>query len=232
MSDNPVAQGKTLGRALPNVPFQSVVLADADQERAQEYVRKKLEALQLATPAPAPDTPGYSPAVRSAQLDQATVRSIDVLGGRMQDLEALTEKLGLGQSVPDAGASFIVFTTHCRRLAAQAAPLLFRPTVEEIVTRTVVELRKNAFGDDLEDAKSLPWKRGQAWTIVEQLSKSDEVSPAQLAPCCTPRDVLLKAPSFFAAGILRTVARRFERRRSCGESFGASGDHLCQTCRW
>ncbi|CEH19455.1 hypothetical protein CBOM_06777 [Ceraceosorus bombacis] len=150
VSDNPVAQGKTLGRALPNVPFQSVVLADADQERAQEYVRKKLEALQLATPSPAPDTPGYSPAVRGAELDQATVRSIDVLGGRMQDLEALTEKLGLGQNVPDA--------------------------VEDIVTRTVVELRKNAFGDDLEDAKSLPWKRGQAWTIVEQLSKGDELA--------------------------------------------------------
>lgn len=46
--------------------------------------------------------------------------------------------------------------------------------VEEIIVRGVGELRKNAFGDDSEDAKSLPWKREQAWSVLKQLAKKDE----------------------------------------------------------
>ena len=47
--------------------------------------------------------------------------------------------------------------------------------VEDIITRGVIELRKNAFGDDVGDAKSLPWSREQAWKIVKLFSKSAEV---------------------------------------------------------
>ena len=47
--------------------------------------------------------------------------------------------------------------------------------IEDIITRGVNELRKNGFGDDIEDAKSLPWTREQAWTIVKLLSKQDEI---------------------------------------------------------
>ena len=47
--------------------------------------------------------------------------------------------------------------------------------VDDIVTRGVSELRKNAFGDDIEDAKSLPWTREQAWILLKQLSKQPEV---------------------------------------------------------
>ena len=49
--------------------------------------------------------------------------------------------------------------------------------VDDIVLRGVSELRKNAFGDDVEDAKSLPWSREQAWTLMKQLSKQTEVRP-------------------------------------------------------
>ena len=47
--------------------------------------------------------------------------------------------------------------------------------VEDIIVRTMGELRKNAFGDDIEDAKGLPWKREQAWTVLKQLASKDEV---------------------------------------------------------
>ncbi len=47
--------------------------------------------------------------------------------------------------------------------------------VSDIIARTVVELRKNAFGEDQEDAKALPWSRGQAWTLVSQLAAKSEV---------------------------------------------------------
>ena len=47
--------------------------------------------------------------------------------------------------------------------------------VEDIIGRGVNELRKNAFGEDAEDAKSLQWSREQAWAVIKALSKQEEV---------------------------------------------------------
>jgi hypothetical protein len=47
--------------------------------------------------------------------------------------------------------------------------------VEDIIHRGIGELRKNAFGDDVEDAKNLAWSREQAWAVLKQLSKREEV---------------------------------------------------------
>lgn len=47
--------------------------------------------------------------------------------------------------------------------------------VEDIIVRTMGKLRKNAFGDDMEDAKNLPWTREQAWSIISKLSAKEEV---------------------------------------------------------
>ena len=47
--------------------------------------------------------------------------------------------------------------------------------MEDIITRGVGELRKNAFGDDVEDAKDLPWTRAQAWGLMKQLAREGEV---------------------------------------------------------
>ena len=48
--------------------------------------------------------------------------------------------------------------------------------VEDIISRSIGELRKNAFGEDIEDAKSLSWTREQAWTVLKQLARRAEVS--------------------------------------------------------
>lgn len=47
--------------------------------------------------------------------------------------------------------------------------------IEDIVTRGISEIRKNAFGEDLEDAKNLPWSREQAWALMKKLSQKPEV---------------------------------------------------------
>jgi hypothetical protein len=39
-----------------------------------------------------------------------------------------------------------------------------------------MELRKNAFGDDSEDAKTIPWSREQAWGLLKQFATRSEVS--------------------------------------------------------
>ncbi|KAJ7286029.1 RNA12 protein-domain-containing protein [Mycena rebaudengoi] len=78
--------------------------------------------------------------------DQVT--AVERLGGRASDLETLIHKVKSGQRVAEA--------------------------VEDIITRGVSELRKNAFGDDADDAKSLPWGREQAWGLLKLLSKQSE----------------------------------------------------------
>lgn len=56
--------------------------------------------------------------------------------------------------------------------------------VEDIISRGVHELRKNAFGEDSEDAKNLPWTRDQAWAVLKQLAEKDSVRRVSIRPKC------------------------------------------------
>jgi hypothetical protein len=47
--------------------------------------------------------------------------------------------------------------------------------VDDIVARGVGELRKSAFGEDVEDTKTMTWSREQVYYIIKQLSKTNEV---------------------------------------------------------
>ncbi|KAH9925242.1 RNA12 protein-domain-containing protein [Fomitopsis serialis] len=85
-----------------------------------------------------------------ARFSKEQVSYIQRLGGRASDLESLIHKVHNGQSVQDA--------------------------IEDIVTRGVSEIRKNAYGEDLEDAKNLPWSREQAWAMMKKLSQKPEIS--------------------------------------------------------
>ncbi|SNX85177.1 related to PRP12 - involved in early maturation of pre-rRNA [Melanopsichium pennsylvanicum] len=186
VSDNPVGMGKELAKALPNVPFQGIALADAEEDKARSYVYDKLREMGRLPVLPSSAANGASPpvygstatTVRStpaafatsdadfnfpqsdatqpsepqyaSALDDETASWVDKLGGRLTDLETLIQKVSLGQSVESA--------------------------VQDIISRSVVELRKNAFGDDASEASSLPWTRSQAWTVVNKLAKKGEVS--------------------------------------------------------
>ncbi|GAC92454.1 potential mitochondrial maintenance protein [Pseudozyma hubeiensis SY62] len=185
VSDNPVGMGKELAKALPNVPFQGIALADAEEDKARSYVFNKLKEMGRlptldsadakssppsygatasqfqATPAEfAKSNADYTDESRgttkssepqhASALDEETASWVDKLGGRLTDLETLVQKVSLGQTVESA--------------------------VQDIISRSVVELRKNAFGDDSGEASSLPWTRSQAWTVVNKLAKTGEIS--------------------------------------------------------
>ncbi|CAE6515824.1 unnamed protein product [Rhizoctonia solani] len=92
-------------------------------------------------------------------LHSNELKIVEKLGGRISDLDTLVSKVRNGQSVADA--------------------------VDEIIHRGISEMRKNAFGDDLEDAKSLQWTREQAWSVLRALVAKDEIPYA---------DVLLEFP--------------------------------------
>jgi hypothetical protein len=49
--------------------------------------------------------------------------------------------------------------------------------MEDIISRGVAELRKNAFGEDAEDSKSMGWSKEQVFFILKSLAVSSEVNP-------------------------------------------------------
>ncbi|TFK55018.1 hypothetical protein OE88DRAFT_1779208 [Heliocybe sulcata] len=123
---------KLLTKASPSKPLASVALEDADTASALAFVQQKL---------------------RDAGLDYKFTKqqtaSVERLGGRASDLEALIHKVRSGQAVEEA--------------------------VEDIIDRGVAELRKKAFGEDADDVKNLPWSREQAWVIMRRLSRESEI---------------------------------------------------------
>jgi hypothetical protein len=87
----------------------------------------------------------------------------------------------------DEPATLIMYVVPATRLQlildSRACQLIYKVRngssiedgVEDIIARGVGELRKNAFGDDAEDAKELPWTRAQAWDLMKRLAKDGEV---------------------------------------------------------
>ncbi|GAA5982300.1 hypothetical protein JCM5350_006133, partial [Sporobolomyces pararoseus] len=89
----------------------------------------------------------------SKTLPSSSHSSVSRLGGRQTDLELLIEKVRSGQLVEEA--------------------------MDDIVSRSATEIRKNFFGDDEEEAKGLKWKREQAGAVIKGLVKFGELKYAE-----------------------------------------------------
>lgn len=83
------------------------------------------------------------------QLSHDDTKMVEWLGGRASDLASLIHKIRAGQTPTDA--------------------------VEDIIRQGVSELRKRAFGDDADDARSLAWSRDQAWAVLRALASKDTI---------------------------------------------------------
>ncbi|KAH9997539.1 exonuclease [Russula vinacea] len=97
---------------------------------------------------------------------------INCLGGRASDLASLIHKIRVGQQPAEA--------------------------VEDIIRQGVSELRKRAFGEDVDDARSLPWSREQAWAVLRALARRDTVPY---------HETLINAPFKGEEGPLRSMER-------------------------
>jgi hypothetical protein len=125
---------------------------------------KTLYSIGLSDADPASSLKFMQQKLSEAGLDvdfssKQTVDKVMRLGGRASDLESLIHKVRAGQSVEDA--------------------------VEDIVHQGVSELRKNAFGDDVDmeagsSGGSMPWAKEQVWAIVKGLAKESELSYYEL----------------------------------------------------
>ena len=54
----------------------------------------------------------------------------------------------------------------------------------ELLSKAVMEIRKHAFGDDAEDAKSIPWTGVQFWKVMVELAKLGNVSAIIISGTC------------------------------------------------
>jgi RNA12 protein len=70
--------------------------------------------------------------------------------------------------------------------------------VEDIIRQGASELRKRAFGEDADDARSLSWSREQAWAVLRALARSDTVPY---------HETLMNAPFRGEEGPLRSMER-------------------------
>ncbi|KAF9214507.1 mitochondrial escape protein 2 [Podila verticillata] len=122
---NNVAASKPLAKALPSMTFETVVLADATLDSALEFVYKHLDRDEF------PDL----------------IRCVQIIGGRLTDLELFVQKVKTGMDPEDA--------------------------VNDILTRAVIEVRKSAFDFDSKDEKVLNWSTLQFWTILKKLASCE-----------------------------------------------------------
>jgi hypothetical protein len=130
----------------------SIALSDADADTALKYVTWKLSDA------------GVVQSLHSNEL-----KIVEKLGGRINDLDTVS----VGRYASWSGSIIIHFDLQLVGKVRNGQSVT--NAVDEIIHRGTSEMRKNAFGDDLEDAKSLPWTREQAWSVIKALAANDEV---------------------------------------------------------
>ena len=145
------SSGSHISLANHSSPLNTITLSDADAETALAFVQQKLKEAKL-----------------DVQLTSKATASVERLGGRASDLDSVR------LLSPHALFNFLNVRTLQLIYKVRNGSSI-EDAVEDIITRGVGELRKNAFGDDAEDAKDLPWTRTQAWSLMKQLAKEGEV---------------------------------------------------------
>ncbi|KAI5800243.1 RNA12 protein-domain-containing protein [Peziza echinospora] len=133
---------KSLSRSLPDRVFRSVQLGDASPESAKKYV-----AAQVG-----------SDAFDEGELEEC----IEVLGGRLTDLEALSSRIREAGAAGGAGGA--------NGLGKRVGP---REAVEEIVKATAEEISKLYLSPEsmqYQDRKTRRFSIEQAWLVISYTS--------------------------------------------------------------
>ncbi|EFP80782.2 uncharacterized protein PGTG_06738 [Puccinia graminis f. sp. tritici CRL 75-36-700-3] len=125
---------KPLTQAFSTRPVKSIVLTDASTDSALQYVSKRLST---------------DPNRKSTVLAKDSAL-IQIVGGRLTDLDLLVQKIESGLDVERA--------------------------IEEIVRQSMEEIKRKCFvHGDHDQSKLLPWANHQVWDLIKRLSSHDEV---------------------------------------------------------
>lgn len=133
---NDVSYSKSLSKALPDRVFHQIPLSDCSPHVAKKFVLRHLDADIDDSEAPSTTRADL------AELDTC----IDLLGGRLTDLEFLARRIKTGETPTKA--------------------------VNEIIDQSASEILKMyIFG--LDDADQKQWTPEQAWLLIKQLAEKD-----------------------------------------------------------
>ncbi|PSN68466.1 hypothetical protein BS50DRAFT_610043 [Corynespora cassiicola Philippines] len=143
---NDVTFSKSLSKALPDRVFRTISLSDCSPQLAREYVMEYLDDSDCGKkPAPADSSKEKSPKSRAdlPELDSC----IDLLGGRLTDLEFLARRIKAGETPTKA--------------------------VSEIIDQSASEILKMYIFGGEEDGSSRRWTPEQAWFLIKQLAANE-----------------------------------------------------------
>ncbi|KAG9239093.1 escape protein-like protein 2 [Amylocarpus encephaloides] len=138
---NDISYSKSLSKALPDRVFRQISLGDITPEVAKKFVITHLDSESFDT-----DTPEKSltPSQRRHDLDELDT-CIDVLGGRLTDLEFLARRLKSGQT------------------PVQAVTEIIEQSASEILKMYLLTVDKG----------ERKWSPEQAWYLVKSLAKNE-----------------------------------------------------------
>lgn len=142
---NDVAFSKSLSKALPDRVFRHISLSDCSPDVAKRFVVSHLDSDVNDEPAPADGSAKKLPSQNRKDLDELD-SCIELLGGRLTDLEFLARRIKAGESPNKA--------------------------VSEIVDQSASEILKMyVFGSDDHEGKN--WTAEQAWMLIKQLAENE-----------------------------------------------------------
>jgi hypothetical protein len=144
---NDVSYSKSLSKALPDRVFHQIPLSDCSPEVAKKFVINHLDADVADDPEPKDGSSKEVPSETRTDLTELD-SCLNLLGGRLTDLEFLARRIKTGETPQKA--------------------------VDEIIEQSASEILKMyIFGID--EAESRHWSPEQAWFLIKQLAENESL---------------------------------------------------------
>ena len=148
-----VSFAKVLSRVLPDRTFRHVVLGDLPPEVARKYILTRLEEEEEREGAKRPENGKDDAAKKIPKPDPVELAaSLEVIGGRLDDLELFATRLKSGQNPNQA--------------------------VDEIVNLSASEIVKNYITRDTPSSvdDQNPWTVEQAWWLIKTIAERKSIT--------------------------------------------------------
>jgi hypothetical protein len=145
---NDVAFSKSLSKALPDRVFRQISLSDCSPEVAKKFVVTHLDADVEDDPVPKDGSEKKLPSQHRTDLGELDT-CIDLLGGRLTDLEFLARRIKTGETPTKA--------------------------VNEIIDQSASEILKMYIFGAEDDGAKRQWNAEQAWMLIKQLAQKESL---------------------------------------------------------
>ena len=145
---NDVAFSKSLSKAMPDRVFRQISLSDCSPEVAKRFVIKHLDADVEDDPPPKDGSTKRLPSEHRADLGELDT-CIDLLGGRLTDLEFLARRIKTGETPAKA--------------------------VHEIIEQSASEILKMYIFGAEDEGGNRQWNAEQAWLLIKQLAQTEHL---------------------------------------------------------